>query len=49
MASTLLGERKRQFNESEFLHFGILRGVSIHSPIEDQYSKMYKPRGRAIL
>lgn len=28
-------------NKSEFLHFGILPQVCIHSPIEDEYSKMY--------
>lgn len=31
-------------DKSEFYHFGILPQVSIHSPIEDQYSKMYIPR-----
>ena len=29
---------------SAFFHFGILPSISIHSPIEDQYSKMYIPR-----
>lgn len=29
---------------SEFFHFGILPSVCIHSPIEDEYSKMYNPR-----
>jgi hypothetical protein len=31
-------------NKSEFYHFGLLPSVSIHSPIEDQYSKMYIAR-----
>lgn len=31
-------------NKSEFFHFGILPRISIHSPIEDQYSSMYIPR-----
>jgi hypothetical protein len=31
-------------NKSEFYHFGILPRVCIHTPGEDQYSKMYKPR-----
>lgn len=31
-------------SKSEFFHFGILPRVCIHSPIEDQYSKMYLPR-----
>lgn len=31
-------------DKSEFYHFGILPHVCIHSPIEDQYTKMYKPR-----
>jgi len=33
-------------SKSEFYAFGILPGVCIHSPIEDQYSKMYKPRDK---
>ena len=35
---------KDAMNKSEFYHFGILPQVSIHSIIEDQYSKMYIPR-----
>lgn len=31
-------------DKSEFYHFGLLPQVCIHSPIEDQYSKMYTPR-----
>jgi len=31
-------------NKSEFFHFGTLPQVSIHSTIEDGYSKMYVPR-----
>ena len=31
-------------SKSEFFHFGILPQVCIHSPIEDDYSHMYKPR-----
>lgn len=30
--------------KSEFYHFGILPRICIHSPIEDQYSCMYKPQ-----
>lgn len=31
-------------SKSEFFHFGLLPEVTIYSPIEDQYSKMYVPR-----
>jgi len=31
-------------DKSDFFHFGTLPQVSIHSIIEDQYSKMYIPR-----
>jgi len=31
-------------SKSAFVHFGILPSVSIYSPIEDEYSKMYTPR-----
>ncbi len=31
-------------NGSGFNHFGILPQVCIHSPIEDEYSRMYIPR-----
>ncbi len=31
-------------DNSEFLHFGILPRICIHSLFEDQYSKMYIPR-----
>lgn len=31
-------------SKSEFYHFGILPSVCIHSPHEDQYSKMFIPR-----
>jgi hypothetical protein len=31
-------------SKSEFYHFGLLPQVCIHSLIEDEYSKMYKPQ-----
>ena len=31
-------------NKSEFYHFGILPQRCIHSPLEDEYSKIYKAR-----
>lgn len=31
-------------SESAFLEFGLLPEVSIHSIVEDQYSKLYVPR-----
>lgn len=31
-------------NENAFVHFGLLPEVCIHSPVEDQYSKMYVAR-----
>ena len=31
-------------NNSDFLYFGTLPSISIHTPKEDEYSKMYIPR-----
>ena len=31
-------------SKSEFYHFGLLPQVCIHSLVEDEYSKMYKPQ-----
>lgn len=35
---------KKLTDTSEFYHFGILPQICIHSPIQDEYSKMYIPQ-----
>lgn len=35
-------------DKSEFYHFGILPAVSIHSLVEDEYSKMYIPIEKCV-